>query len=261
MSKILINNTASPQPVADTGVTIAASSNYTIPPQDYLLWAASSNVITLIGAGTLTVNDGSVNLSISEGTDLIKGIFPKEYRIVGDSDGTLIGNVGDRMKVDAEVTIIPSSGTIPTVGSKLRYDDMNASTGGIARGTTINTGVWTKIYEYLGSGIVTSCLINHEDKKNWRIRLQVDGEEIFGANGILTSDLVSDTAYNLDDTGSPLSPNEGNFGLSLEEHDRFVWVCPTGFPVRYSTSVRWYLYRVGGAKKFNAGLIILTKET
>ncbi len=176
MSKILINNTASPQPVADTGVTIAASSNYTIPPQDYLLWAASSNVITLIGAGTLTVNDGSVNLSISEGTYLIKGIFPKEYRIVGDSDGTLIGNVGDRMKVDAEVTIIPSSGTIPSVGSKLRYDDMNASTGGIARGTSISTGVWTKIYEYLGSGIVTSCLINLEDKKNWAIRLQVDGD-------------------------------------------------------------------------------------
>jgi len=61
-------------------VTIPASpGSYTIPPQDYLLWAASSNVITFIGTGDLVVNDGSFDLNISDGTDLIKGIFPQYY--------------------------------------------------------------------------------------------------------------------------------------------------------------------------------------
>jgi hypothetical protein len=81
LSKILKNTTASAIVVNDVGyVNIAASpGSYTIPPQDYLLWAASSNVITFIGAGDLVVNDGSVDLNISDGTDLIKGLYPRNY--------------------------------------------------------------------------------------------------------------------------------------------------------------------------------------
>lgn len=94
MSKILINNTASPVPITDTGVTIAASSQYTIPPQDYLLWAASSNVVTYIGDSTLTVNDGSDDLSISDGVDLIKGLFPKTVDAVFNKNSDIVDNKG-----------------------------------------------------------------------------------------------------------------------------------------------------------------------
>ena len=80
MSKILKNTTSSPLVVTDTGVTIPALSSYTIPPQDYLLWAASSNTVTFVGSTTLVVNDGSVDLTISNGIDLIKGIFPKTIK-------------------------------------------------------------------------------------------------------------------------------------------------------------------------------------
>ena len=115
MSKILKNTTASPISITDTGVTILASPNqYTIPPQDYLIWAASDNVITRIGSGNLIVNDGSVNLGISDGIDLIKGIYQKT-RLIGNTDDTQIGNVGDRLKVDANVsntTPIPITGTV-----------------------------------------------------------------------------------------------------------------------------------------------------
>lgn len=74
--KILKNNTASPVSVKDVGVTIAASSSYTIPQQDYLLWAASSNVLTLISAGTIIVNDGLRDLSSLYGAYFIK--YPDE---------------------------------------------------------------------------------------------------------------------------------------------------------------------------------------
>lgn len=74
--KILRNTTANPITVADCGVTLDPLSNYTIPPQDYLLWAASSSIVTYVGDTTVTVSDGSFDLTISDGIDLIKGLFP-----------------------------------------------------------------------------------------------------------------------------------------------------------------------------------------
>lgn len=99
MSKILDNVTGSPIVISDTGATVDNVVNYTIPPQDYLLWAASSDIITEIGAGNIVVNDGSNNLSISDGTDLIKDIFPKKLGVLAGDDFTPIGHVSDALKV------------------------------------------------------------------------------------------------------------------------------------------------------------------
>ena len=101
MSKILINTTVSDITISDVGITISASSQYTIQAQEYTLWAASDDVIVHVGAEDIIVNDGSVNLGISDGIDLLKGVFQKN-RLIGDTDGTLIGNVGDKLKVSIE---------------------------------------------------------------------------------------------------------------------------------------------------------------
>lgn len=77
MSKILKNQTASDVQVTDTGVTVLASSNYTIPPQDYLTFAASSDVIRLLADVTLVLNDGGTDItSLSQAVDIIKGWAP-----------------------------------------------------------------------------------------------------------------------------------------------------------------------------------------
>lgn len=77
MSKILVNNNGFDVEIADTGVTVAASSNYTIPPQNYLDFAASSDVIVLIANGTLVLNDGGSDiLVVSQAIDIIKGWCP-----------------------------------------------------------------------------------------------------------------------------------------------------------------------------------------
>lgn len=165
-------------------------------------------------------------------------------------------------RLDVNTIVIPGTGTIPSVGSKLRYVDMNASSGGVARGTLITTAAYTTVFSYTGSGLLFSALINIETKNVWYMRILVDGEDIFPSPGLSTSDLINDAVYDLDDAGSPLSPNEGNFGISLEEHDRLVWNCPNSFPIRYSTSVEIKLKIISGAsKKFSAGLVILSKET
>lgn len=83
MSKILKNNTGSIIVITDVGsVNIPASpGSYTIPPQDYLLWAQSSDIITYLNDASptpsITVNDGSFDLNPSDGVDLIKGIHPR----------------------------------------------------------------------------------------------------------------------------------------------------------------------------------------
>jgi hypothetical protein len=92
VSKILKNNTGSPQLITDVGQTVAASGQLTINPQDYLLYAQSGDLVSLIGDATLTVNDGSADLNISDGIDLIKGIFPKPIAIV-DSDNSSSTNL------------------------------------------------------------------------------------------------------------------------------------------------------------------------
>lgn len=85
MSKILKNQTASAIVISDTGVTVSASGEHTIDPNKYLLWAASDDVITEVGAGNIVVNDGSVDLGVSDGIDLVKGVFTKF--ILEDTDG------------------------------------------------------------------------------------------------------------------------------------------------------------------------------
>jgi len=120
MIKRIINNTASPVTISDVGILVAASGTYTIPATEYGLWAESSNVITLVGAGTLSVSDGTTTLSISDGISLIKGDWPR--KIVGGTDGTYIGNVSDRLKVDALVTVVTDATTSSAI---LRQADMN----------------------------------------------------------------------------------------------------------------------------------------
>ena len=74
MSKILVNNNGFDVVIPDVGVTVAASSNYTIPPQDYATFAASSDVITRLAALELILNDGGNDIiSLSQAVDIIKG--------------------------------------------------------------------------------------------------------------------------------------------------------------------------------------------
>lgn len=115
MSKILKNNTSGPAVdvvIADTGVTVPASGQYVIPPQDYLNWAASSDVIVEVGAANLIVNDGSSDLSVSDGIDVIKGIFPTTIEVNSPPAGFTIiepettKDAFDRKRISEVVTLM-----------------------------------------------------------------------------------------------------------------------------------------------------------
>lgn len=185
------------------------------------------------------------------------GIFTGLIKILGGTDGTVIGNSGDRLKVD---TLTTSSGFANTWSSKLRYEDMNAGTGGVARNTGINTD-WVQVYSYTGgAGFLGGMILNIETKDKWYIRLQIDGEELFGASGIFSEDLHNDAVYDVDDSGKTLNEMEIELGLMFGSHDRFIWTPPNTQVLRFASSVKVYVKRtVADAKRFRAGLMIIQK--
>lgn len=175
-----------------------------------------------------------------------------DVRINGATNGTPIGNIGDRLKVDT----LPSSNTstVPSWSKKLRYDDMNASTGGVARGTSIATSAnWTTVYSYSGSGFLAGWILNMETFTGWEFQMVVDGEVLFQ---MIDTDITGDTIYDFDDFADDM------LGITKGSHDRLIYHPPMNSPIYYATSVQIKIRRpTAGAKKFQAGLIILSKET
>jgi hypothetical protein len=158
------------------------------------------------------------------------------------------------LKVDASFSA--NSGTF-SWSPKLRYDDMNVSTGGIARGASIPTSInWTTVYSYNGSGYLIGLILNVDSFGGWEFSLLVDGESIFS---FVSEDVTSDSVYDLDDVSNT---NNAAIGVIKGAHDVFTWHGPLSTPVYYGSSVIVRVRRpTAGAKKFQAGLTILTKET
>lgn len=73
--KILKNTTSSSIFISDTGVNLLPNSDYTVPATEYPLMAASSDLITWIGNGSIIVSDGTFDLSKADAVALIQGNF------------------------------------------------------------------------------------------------------------------------------------------------------------------------------------------
>ena len=91
MSKIIKNTTGVDVEVGDTGVTVSANSSYTIPPQDYDIWAGSEDIVLPIANGTIVVNDGLEDLSNAYGVSYVQGRFNTTLDLGGS---TVIGPQG-----------------------------------------------------------------------------------------------------------------------------------------------------------------------
>lgn len=159
-----------------------------------------------------------------------------------------------RILVQSKIDV-SANGSVPTINNSLRYDDMNGSTGGVNRETTINT-TWTNIYSYSGKGLLFGFAVVMEDEKKWYYRLVVDGQEIFGPNGIFYHDMEKDDIY---DFMQGSNNNEHHIGILLSNKG-FHWESPLQFPMRFATSVVLKVKHASSSKKFRGGLIALSKE-
>ena len=178
--------------------------------------------------------------------------------IQGGTDGTIIGNIADRMKVTLPTG---SLGATLSYTSKLRYRYMNAGSGGIARGTdVVGNSTWVQVYSRAGSGVITGFGLNlGTANSKWYVRLEIDGaEEVFGSDGILTDDI--NTVYGL----IIGTQNNGSQGLNLSiDASYFFFSSPLFTPLAYTTGIKVFVKRNTGeiTKKFFGGLIGLTEET
>lgn len=111
MSKILKNNTSSDILINDTGVSVLANSSYTIPEQDYILWAASVNVQSYLDSSDLIANDGTSDLSPTEGSRFLK--YPD--RITIQKDDIAIKNFVTDINFTGNVTVISNDNGKTTI--------------------------------------------------------------------------------------------------------------------------------------------------
>lgn len=223
-----------------------------------------TNGFQFIRLRTSSWTSGTASIDVY-GSDAVS-VLNTDSQIRGSSDGTLIGNSGDKLKV----TNTPASGSdiIPSLGTNLYYDDMNTNSGGVARGTLI-TNSWTKIYDSTlaptagTSGLMTSFILTLEKieddnpAKSWVVRMVVDGVEVFGSNGILSTDLINKDIY-----GFIVDPNKSIpewSGFSVRESS-LKWEGPINLPIKYSSGVQIYLKKLSDNKVFRAGLVTLTKD-
>lgn len=238
MSKILKNNTASPVDVTDAGVTVPSSGQYTLNPTEYQTFAESSDVIVLISDSTLTVNDGSFDLGISEGVDLIKGLFPKEIKLLGSGGGNPSVTNG-KLDVNASVTV-QSNSKCPTLSNNSVIDSNSTS---ISFGTS-----FTSIYSYNGSGKLANFLMRF-NTDDCNVKLIVDSKQIF--------DINLDTYKKILDSG-----NHGgsHSWLSVDYGEKSLSFNPN-CPIEYYTSVLIEVKSDKNTKKVYEYVVCLTKES
>lgn len=170
----------------------------------------------------------------------------------GATDSTRIGNNGDRLKVDAAF-----ASTVTTVPGivKLAYDDMNASNGGVARGTAITTS-YTTIYNRSGAGYVFGFSVSFEGNiigaDEFILKFIVDGLTVAE---ISTADIGTNALYAAGSDGDALI-----WGFQTANNNLMFKAPGTG-ALRYASTVQIQIKKASGSnKQFRAGVIGLTKE-
>lgn len=173
--------------------------------------------------------------------------------IMGGTDNTRIGNVNDRLKVDSQVTF--TSGQVVSWSKYLKYYDMNASSGGVARETLIAT-TFTNLFSYTGSGLFIGFRLTMEDKNNFLIRLIIDGEDVFiGSTGIDLTDVSGKNLY-----GWEWADVADDASIGMDANDEtFSFTSPLSYPIGFSSSAVIQAKHRSGSKKFRAGLVALQR--
>lgn len=187
-------------------------------------------------------------------TNLTDSYDQSQMVLMGGTDNTKIGNVGDRLKVDGLFSLNPAN--IQSLDYHARWDDLNASNGGVARDTQIST-TYTNVYSYTNKGYLFGFVLSFEDKANWQLQLLIDGYQLFCAslNGIYTGDLMAKNIYGWEpgDIG-----DSSWIGWDVKD-DTIKFRAPEGLAIRFETSLVIKARHISGTKKFRAGLLCAIK--
>lgn len=174
--------------------------------------------------------------------DSIVKVITGKVKLRGATDGTLIGNVGDKLKVDASVSV---STAAPAFSSKMRTILIPGTV------SISSTSVFTSIYSYSGSGYVVGWSLEFSGI-NVIPRFQIDGESILDTNDLSTWGAVITTSSTTDRrlNGQGLDIASGNVDYSLK------------YPIKFTTSVTLDAkLSSAGAKNMTNGIIYIQKDS
>ncbi len=183
---------------------------------------------------------------------LINKVLGLKQYLLGGTDATVIGNNGDRLKVDTLLSSTVSS--IPGI-NKLYYDDMNVANGGVARGSAIST-TYSTVYNRSGTGLIFGFTISFEGNilgaDEFIIKFTVDSLVIAE---ISTLDIGTNSIYDLG------SDSDANLIGWQTNANNVLFKSPGNAGVRYNSTVKIEIKKASGSnKQFRAGLMSLTKE-
>lgn len=180
------------------------------------------------------------------------GDLDNSVQLEGGTDGTSIGNEGDCLKTEVcNPDDFPGGGDNgDDDADELRYEDIGSSYGGVSRGSSVSNSGWTTLYNQSGSGKLIGFLLGLESAKEWRIRLRIDGTDVFeGSTGLDLEDFEDGDIYGYKDFTTAM-----HLGFSFEDKI-FRYETPRGVG-KYSSSIE--IRAKGAGKKFQGGLMVRT---
>lgn len=176
---------------------------------------------------------------------IINKIMGLKQYLLGGTDGAAIGNTGDRLKVDANVTGL-GTGITPAFTSKSRVVVLTST-------VQLATGSYTNCYTYSGSGLLYGFNVEFNNT-SIIVRLQVDGETIF--DGVTIA-----TLNGLLGTGNDASRRQAGTGI-VTSSATIDWSLKQ--PIKFNSNVTISADANGGvllSRNFTQGIIYLSKET
>lgn len=166
-------------------------------------------------------------------------------KIEGDSDGTLIGNVGDALKVNQAFAASDVSGC-PTVSNKLRIEFSETD---VTIGATLVT-----LFSYTGSGKLFGFIFKN-DHKEVQTKLTIDSTEVIFD---LKSEDIGDVQLSNPDIPDLVQEMGGIMTADNDKSLAFKLSCP----IEFATSVKIEAKRTGSTDHtMLRSMVALTKET
>lgn len=166
-------------------------------------------------------------------------------QLTGGTDGTLVGNVSDRLKV--ETTISGVTGAITSAfSSKTRVDFVTTP-------VNLTTGSYVTCYSYSGSGYLIGFSAEFNNT-SILFRYQVDGENILTGQSFATLGGFQATTNTSDrrQNGQGIVINGSNIDFSFRS------------PVRFTSNITISADANGGvlfARQMSQAIIYIVKET
>jgi hypothetical protein len=138
----------------------------------------------------------------------------------------------------------------PSIPSSLIYDDMDVASGGVARASSIST-TFVTVYSYTGQGMFYGFDIGLAGGlfggNLWILQCTVDGNNIFGANGIATNDIGNNSLYGYAVGQFPF------LGITTQTNNvTFQWP----YPIAFNSSIKIQVKKTTGSAAFNAGFVL-----